>query len=85
MEYILDGRQMTDKESVHSYIIEQIEIPYGNNLDALYDILTTASNATIIFENTDIMLENLGHYGYVLLKVMKDAEMDNEGLTLEIK
>ena len=82
MECYLDGTMMDSRETVHDYIIEQIELPYGHNLDALYDILTAARSAIIHISNVDAILENLGNYGYMLIKVFKDAARENSGLTL---
>ena len=42
MQVIIDGRKMTDKQKLHDYLKEHCNFPeyYGNNLDALYDVLT---------------------------------------------
>ena len=42
MRIELDCRQMADKQAVHAYLKQALSLPeyYGNNLDALFDILT---------------------------------------------
>ena len=39
----LDLNTFETKEDVHSFLAEEMEFPeyYGNNLDALYDVLTS--------------------------------------------
>ena len=41
-EVILDGRHMGNHEEYHPYLARKLDFPdyYGNNLDALYDMLT---------------------------------------------
>lgn len=85
MEYILDGAMMNSYEDVHFYIGEVLEIPYGNNLDALHDILTALNHYTIRLQNTNALLSNLGNYGAAIIKVLYEAARENEGFTLIIE
>ena len=41
---LIDGRECRDKQTLHRQLKDQLAFPdyYGNNLDALYDILSTA-------------------------------------------
>ncbi len=85
MEYILDGAKMDSYETVHQYISEVIEIPYGNNLDALSDILTGNSNLSITLINVNALISNLGNYGGAIIRVMTDAQRNNETFHFKIK
>lgn len=42
MEVIIDGSQLNKQKELHETIARQLELPdyYGENLDALWDILT---------------------------------------------
>jgi len=83
----LDGHLMTDKASVHDQLQERLSLPgyYGRNLDALYDLLTSLSEATRIeLQGKDIMLKQLGAYGAALLVTLQQAEEAAPNLTLNI-
>ena len=84
---ILDGRFMKNKKLVHLYIKFQIESReyIGNNLDALWDVLSTYSQPIrISLYNKDILIENLGDYGLSLIKVFEDAAEENSFIEFEI-
>ncbi len=55
--YRLDGRMMKDREHIHPYLKERLDLPdyYGNNLDALNDVLTEMLPVRIIIEQADLM------------------------------
>nr|WP_300095618.1 barstar family protein [Sedimentibacter sp.] len=83
MEIILDGKLMTDKTAAHKYIKEQLDFPgyYGENLDALWDVLSTTSKSiTIYLINEHEITERLGEYGKLLLGVFQDASFENDNL-----
>lgn len=85
-EIILDGRFMTDKNSVHRYLAEKFEFPdyYGNNLDALYDCLNDICEKTsILFINTETAEENLDRYFDMILTVFEDAAIKNSNLMIK--
>ena len=78
---ILDGSQMTSIKDTHKYIKIQLNFPlyYGENLDALWDILSTISDPTCItLINNDALDENLGIYAKLLIEVFCDAAKDNK-------
>ena len=54
MELRLDSRMLDDKEALHGEIAKQLQLPlyYGNNLDALWDILTAWGNPLEIIIET---------------------------------
>lgn len=81
MKVILDGSKMTDRETTHEYLKEQLQFPdyYGCNLDALYDCLTeTEEELKIQIEQYEKMRENLGDYAEALLETMADAGIEVE-------
>ena len=81
MKVILDGSKMTDRETTHEYLKEQLQFPdyYGCNLDALYDCLTeTEEELKIQIEQYEKMHENLGDYAEALLETMADAGIEVE-------
>ena len=87
MKVQLDGRQMTDRETAHTYLAEQLQFPsyYGRNLDALYDLLTERGEPLeILFTHTEQMKEQMGSYGSTLLHTMMEAENDNLALTVTV-
>ena len=87
MEIILDGRNLTDRASVHDVLATELAFPdyYGRNLDALYDLLSTwpeTVQITVIY--SDFLLENLGRYANALLKTIQDASQSNPKISLII-
>ncbi|BES65063.1 hypothetical protein SANA_15020 [Gottschalkiaceae bacterium SANA] len=84
----LDGREMKIKLNTHCYIKKVMGFPshYGQNLDALWDLLSTISVATTIrIDHRDVIIENLGAYGEQLIEVFREAALENDSLWLEIE
>ena len=87
MQVIIDGRKITDKLELHAYMKEQCQFPdyYGNNLDALYDVLTERSEPLEIkVEYAEELKEILCGYGEAFLETLQDAAAENERITIEI-
>lgn len=87
IETTLDGKKMSSKEVSHLYIKEQLNIPwyYGNNLDALWDVLSTYDKSIkIYFINAEKLIGNLGDYGKSIISVFQDAEKENHNISFEI-
>ncbi|SFH76056.1 barstar family protein [Pisciglobus halotolerans] len=85
---LLDGREMTDRNTLHTYLKEKLFLPdyYGKNLDALYDCLTSDfSEKKILLVHTTEMQENLGNGGQALLNVFKTAAKENQALHIIIE
>lgn len=84
----LDGREMKIKLNTHCYIMKVMDFPsyYGQNLDALWDLLSTISVPTTIqIDHRDVIIENLGAYGEQLIEVFREAALENDSLWLEIE
>ena len=87
MQVIIDGRNMIDKATLHAYLKEQCKFPdyYGNNLDALYDVLTDRSEPLeIIIEHADELKERLCGYGEAFIETLEDAAAANSLFNVEI-
>jgi ribonuclease inhibitor len=79
-EVFLDCKKMTSKFEAHKYIKEMLNLPdyYGNNLDALWDILSTKSKMISIFLlHEEKLYENLGEYGKKLIDTFEEAAVSN--------
>lgn len=74
---------MTSKKDAHLYLKRKLAEPsyYGNNLDALWDVLTTVSEKLnfVLFNS-----EYLGDYGDSLIDVFKEAANINNNIDFRI-
>lgn len=80
-ELLVDGKFMQSKEAMYTHLTRVLSLPsyFGNNLDALWDILTESEEQTQInFINVDLAQEYLGDYGKKLIKLFKELEIENE-------
>lgn len=76
MQVFIDGRKITDKATLHAYLKEQCKFPdyYGNNLDALYDVLTDRTEPLeICLEYASELKEKLCGYGEAFIATLEDA------------
>jgi ribonuclease inhibitor len=82
---LIDGRRMRDRAGAHAYLAKKLSAPawYGNNLDALMDVLSACAEPTRFAIRYAASIErNLGDYGKALLGVFRDAAAENERITL---
>lgn len=80
---ILDGKLMISNKAAHKHIKEQLDFPdyYGENLDALWDLLSTTNTPVSIYLiNDEEMIRNLGEYGNMLIGVFLDASYENDNI-----
>ena len=84
---ILDGAKMTDKTAAHEHIAVMMGFPqwYGNNLDALWDMLSERDEADIELVSASPMLNALGTYGCRLLSCFFDAAAENPCILFTVK
>lgn len=79
----LDGRRMTSRKEAHAYLKEVLALPeyYGNNLDALYDVLTERAEPTrITLEHFDRAREFLGRYAELIVTTISQAALHNPSI-----
>lgn len=76
MEYILDGNCFKSREETYQYISKELNFPdyFGNNLDALWDILSFERDLEIKIINGRDIVRNLGEYGIKILDVFGDLQ-----------
>ena len=83
--YRIDIREVRTRKELHEKISEALPLPdyYGNNLDALFDVLTECGEErTIVFIVNENVEEALGKY-YAALQAMCGAAADeNPELTI---
>ena len=84
-ELTLDLRNFEEKEALHRYLKETLELPpyYGGNLDALHDELTSINedvNLRVLYAVPET--EKMKYYMILLLRVLEDAEEENRHLHL---
>ena len=88
MRVELDCRKMTDRKAAHAYLKQALALPdyYGNNLDALWDILTAWGNPlTIVIENCGESLAQLGSHGETVMQLFQEAEEENNNLSVDFR
>lgn len=79
-EIHLDGARMLDQAATHAYLKQELGLPahYGENLDALWDCLSTDfAGKKITIDRTDLITAQLGDYGASLLQLFRDAAAEN--------
>lgn len=86
-EIILDGKEMNSKIAAYEYISKQMDFPkyFGNNLDALYDVLSVWSEKTnITIINCNYFYEALGEYALRIIDVFREVEDENPEILFKI-
>lgn len=81
----LNGARMKSIQKAHKHISRKLSFPsyYGNNLDALYDMLCTIGEPTeITIKNVSRLRFKLGDYAEPLLKTFADARSSNSNIDL---
>ena len=82
---ILDGESILTRDDLHKALREGLACPewYGNNLDALHDVLTDVREKTVIgIVDLSIMEEHLGDYTVYLMRVLDDCVQENPHLRI---
>lgn len=80
MELILDGKNILNKSLLYKQLKMQInnEEFIGENLDALWDVLTMYNKITIIIKNDVLLKRNLNNYYDSLIILFEDLVKINE-------
>ena len=76
--YVLDGDRLLDREQAHRYLAEALDFPawYGENLDALYDLLTEKGPCTLVLAGADRLRQAGGYPARLLDTICQAAEAD---------
>lgn len=86
-EIRLNGAKMLDKAATHAYLKRKLALPdyYGENLDALWDCLSTdVSPKKITLDKPALIIENLGDYGESLLTLFREIAAENGCIEVNI-
>ena len=88
MEFIIDLEGAGSEEEVQERIMEALPLPdyYGENLDALYDVLTEYGDGWhIIVRNTDDVDDDVRQYVDDMMGVFEDASAVVNDMTVEVE
>ena len=85
--YLLDGKDMTNRDKAYRIIEQSMHFPewFGHNLDALADCLSElpGDKTAIVFVNTDVLRENLGQYAEKMLKCFRQLADECQYIWIE--
>ncbi len=87
-EFIIDLEGAGSEEEIQERIEEALPLPeyYGENLDALYDVLTEYGNGWhVIILNTDDVDDEVRQYVDDMIGVFEDASAVVDDLSVEIQ
>ena len=80
MEIVIDVKELDNLQQMHEQLRKQLQFPenYGNNLDALYDMLTSRQAPLTIKVKKD------PNKSWVrLMRMLRDAAAENPAITLK--
>ena len=83
MNVTIDCSSIQTREDLHRVFSQALSFPawYGNNLDALHDLLTTLKG-TIRLENWNTAEAALGKYGIAAARAIAAAGLENTDLDI---
>lgn len=84
---LLNGEKMTSKKNTFLHIKYKLNQPsfYGNNLDALWDILSSINEPiNIILYNKVFMDKYLGEYANSIIEVFQESANSKDNIEFEI-
>lgn len=87
-EFIIDLEGAGSEEEIQERLMEALPLPdyYGENLDALYDVLTEYGDGWhIIVLNTDDVDDDVRQYVDDMMGVFEDASAVVDNMTVEIE
>lgn len=78
-KYILDGYEFTTRADSYKYMKSELDFPsyFGENLDALWDVLTEFRDVCIVINNARQIPKQLGGYGLKILDIFGDLNGDS--------
>lgn len=84
-ELWIDGEMIQTKTQLHRMIKEGLHLSeeYGNNLDALHDVLTeTRDHIVLHIQHYEALAKNLGSYASHLIQLLSDVEEEVPNIEL---
>lgn len=80
MQYIfLDGARILSNADLHAAFAEALDLPdcYGNNLDALHDVLTDCARPLgVVIVHEALLREHLGRRANGFFRLLRDLQED---------
>lgn len=80
------GEEFVDREKAYEHMDQVFQFPqsFGDNLDALWDILSMEENLDVEIVDARLIPRNLGDYGLNILDVFGDlSEMNDNKIELK--
>ena len=78
MEIVLDGNKINSKDDLFTEFRKEFSDLYGNNLDALWDVLTYyKGKLKVLIINYSNLYKNLGEYINYLIALFDDFKNEN--------
>lgn len=73
-QIILDGMWITTKEELWNMVRDKLPVPeyFGNNLDALADLMGEPRDWEVIVSQQEQFVEHLGEYGKIFLRIISE-------------
>lgn len=88
MNFELNGKNIRNVDEFHKAIKSGLDLPeyYGENLDALWDVLTAwvEMPLTIIWRDFDLSKKFMGQDADRIIKFFEDVETEVKGFKVEV-
>ncbi len=86
-EVLLDAELFYTRAQVHDALAQAFgfSADYGRTLDALYDLLCLCPSTRLTLRHAELLVDTLGNYGELLLRVMAGAASENPELMLNFE
>ena len=88
-EVVLDGSTIQSMEDFHKLMATELKFPayYGNNLDALWDMLSNLKdpNITIIWKNHRKSRDGLGHQFMTIISIFEDTRNEHADFSYQLE
>lgn len=83
---VIDGKYIRDEKTFHRTVkrLFQLDDYYGENLDALWDMLTERKNLNIKIINSKSIIKYLGDYGLKIINLFNELNRVDENFKVRI-
>lgn len=83
----LDFNNINTKEEFHNYIQKKFSFKnYHNNLDSLYDEMTSfTTNVIIEIYNLNYIIDSLGNYASIFIGLLEDIKEERKNIVISFK